>query len=308
MANRENQKLILSPKGKVSSAAERISVTALSQGDKVAILADKISQCQNELSSLVVGSLKKAIEIGKALNEVRQLLPSGTYLAWIDEQLTPACGIRRRTAQRYTRLANNESQILQAIQAESSAANLSGCRELAALRIEDATRLLISGSNDGESGPAKPGALANAFPAEFQESLHRLLKASSDSAATIPLIELPCDPKQIRFSDNRHAYVVVRNSKSNRRAVGQLIELYRTGKLTAAFLWISSHSLSQWLPHLNQFPRVCVRDQRYGQNPWWLCGLMSDALVPAFADEFFPLGDVLVPYSPSTDSSETLPE
>ena len=113
----------------------------------VTTLGQEIQRGHLKIVSMLTASAVLAIEIGLKLIQVKTLLPHGQYLNWIDEHLTPTCGITQRTAQRYKNLAENEKRLLEYVQTEylhrDGPYDDQRAKEvLATLKMSDATRLL----------------------------------------------------------------------------------------------------------------------------------------------------------------------
>ena len=271
-------------------------------------LTNAIAVCQKELTDLITGTLLKAVELGDLLLTVRQLLPHGSFLKWVDSELYPSCGVKRRTAQRYMHLARNRDLLLERLAETSSPAEIleansaASVKTLASLKMSDGERLIQEQQNrHTQSAPGFPEYLDDVMRSFGQETIGKTFIQK----VFLPSLMLPTFPHDI-------ALLGVSTPKLNEAAVQQLSVGFRPAETTAALLWINSHRMERWVAKLNAFPRVCIRTTDEKPQPsqlsWWLYGLVIPKHVSAFTSAVHRLGDVLVPYSPSRNSSQTLPE
>lgn len=266
-------------------------------------LKRQIVACQLELTELIIGTLQKAIELGLLLLQVREQLPYGKFLDWIDSDLHPACGVKRRTAQRYMHLARKSELILSRIEeltsfgdAVETSASLAA-KTIRRLKIADGERL-IAQHNPKQSDTDNVSVMLTPVEEALRCFTHRAIGASE-----IHRVVLPTELNRIQPAGP--CIFSVAEDRSNLAAVRQLCEYRSPTTDSASFLWIRGRGMETWLPLLNAFPRLCVSGTSVATKPaqsqWWLYGLITPSLFDTFSNAVAHLGDVLIPYLPPSD-------
>jgi len=142
--NRDPSKaLTATQKPKLPSPRSKCSAT---QNQEVQRLANFIVETQGDIDHLLLGSLARAIEVGRALVKAKSILGHGNYSSWVSESLGPRCGISIRTAQRYVKLANSERDLVERVAAHYESLESIDAQEVNelfdAMRISDAMKFL----------------------------------------------------------------------------------------------------------------------------------------------------------------------
>lgn len=282
-------------------------------------LEEEIECNHRQVGWLMASSLVFALRTGEALLKVKALLPR-RYLAWIDEVLTPRCGISRRTAQRYTQLARRKQDLLTKLVPPDQIGNLNeddAHRLLVDLSIEDAQCLL-----NLEQKPCNaPISIDILTPREIIDRAVRCLGeidldpcAESVTPHNVPAhIHYTAEVDGLDPSVSWHGSVFIHPPHEHPvRWIRRAVEEYDSPARTEILLLLKPKWLCQCQSTLDRFPRIYLSDplkcsnavaDRPGRKSSSFQGIIVGMLKPcryhALHDSFADMGTLFIPYRPS---------
>lgn len=324
----------LQPSGKKVGYQPLSSV--LESNDRVATLRSAIQEGHTQAQVHLAASLLAAIRTGEKLLEVKALLPHGSFLKWIDSELTPVCRLSRRSAQRYMQMSERRQELVEHIRREystepGSALTLEEAETvLSKLRIKDAGRLLpakksrppknkpnLSETDDSqlvESAPSNcvSGQIDVLAPDDILEAAVVFFRSIDSEDETITDFDTSLI-KDYRIAADRlrdeqawHGQAFIHPAVDDpvREWVERATTEFATESIEEALLLLPAVSGTEWLQAVDRYPRVYVRNCEVAQqlpHPAFIVGLTSRARYRHLQAAFSQLGQLFVPYSYPTE-------
>lgn len=309
-------------------AAKSVPSATIPDARQIQELRDAIVAGHRRTTMYMTASAIFAIDTGAKLLEMKRELPGRIFLRWVETELTPLCGMSRRTAQRYMQLARNRDGLLGQIRRFHSVETgehldiESAEKVLATLRMKDALSLLTLKSSiekDPSNPKARPKLDEVLTPKRIIDAAVAFLGSIDlDPCAESGPANLPAQKRYRRSDDGLHAdnewsgQIFVNPPITENlatwivRAVGE----YATESVTEAILLLPVDTNAEWMLMLDNFPRLFLRERLQCR----VAGSVSDSLVKlshpscvvVLADPerlsavhaaFSHLGSLFVPYS-----------
>lgn len=316
MAEQERNGLILPPTSTDSKARSvqlsdsdlsakpevaRLQIDSLSgqQRDELQELQSLIVSSHRELIGAIAYSAAKALQIGTYVLRAKEILGHGRYLRWIDQEVTPHCGLARRTLQRYARLARESDRVIERIgqlhfREGERALEFEEARQiLHSMRLGDALSILQFGMS------TKRGAeiAADVAGAQYEQDAARFF-----DMANVPFLAQVGWEFKAAQPLTGYQFLSPVTSRENQDAVTEAVAAHQAGDLSEAVLLLSGGGSARWLHLLDEFPRVLLR-RRDSPLPascdkQFLFGLIGAGRFGDFHQAFHALGAVLVPFRP----------
>jgi len=296
-------------------------------------LGADISEGHTQAQVHLAASLVAAIVTGERLLEVKALLPRGRFLKWIDAELTPACNLSRRSAQRYMQLSNRREELVARIRRDYSTepGNELTLEEaegvLSTLRMKDAHSLLpakkqgppITPKNRKPSTPTVPSVSELPVPSSVNtEEVFTPVDIIAATKTFLGQIDLdPCAETSdqpnvpatqrytrlengLNFANAWHGQVFLHppNDGTTRDWITRAINEHATEAINEAVLLLPDNGGSEWLQLLDAYPRVYLRARTKPvlPHPSFVVGLIESHRLADFASAFSKIGAIFVPY------------
>ena len=252
-----------------------------------------------ELTVVTVYLAAKALQIGTYVLRAKDIVGHGRFLRWIDQEVTPHCGLAQRTVQRYTKLARESDCLIERIR------QIHRLEDGPALELEDARRILTSMRLSDALSLLRFGVLRSTsedsaieiVDVQYEEAASRFFAmANAPFAAQVGWESKSAEPL------TGYQFVSPANSRENRSLVIKSVAAHQAGDLFEGLLLLSGGGSDRWLHMLDDFPRVLLRDSdsphQASSDKQYLFGLIAACRFEDFHQAFHPLGAVLVPFCP----------